>query len=101
MQKKLINLIAITAFVACAGDVALQAQYTYVQYGGPVVNIGRRHGNMRHAQESLVSAWQSVSAAQAANEDQLGGHAERAKELITQADWEIRQAANVSNQEGR
>jgi hypothetical protein len=31
----------------------------------------------------------------------LGGHAQRAKELLTQADQEIRLAANVSNEHGR
>jgi hypothetical protein len=98
MKKKLINVIAITAVVIGAGNLAA---YAYGQYYGPVVNIGERHGNMRRAQESLVAAYQAISDAQAANDGQLGGHAARAKDLITQADYEIRQAANVSNREGR
>jgi hypothetical protein len=31
----------------------------------------------------------------------LGGHAQRAKDLLTQADEEIRQAANVANSHDR
>jgi hypothetical protein len=69
--------------------------------GGPVVNIGERHGNLRNAQINIVQAYQFVQMAQRDNDDQLGGHAARAKELLVQADAELRQAANVSNQEGR
>lgn len=98
MKKKLTNLLAIAAVVFGIGGLTA---YTYAQYNGPIVNIGQRHGNMRRAQENLVAAYQAISAAQEANEGQLGGHAARAKELISQADYEIRQAANVSNREGR
>jgi hypothetical protein len=69
--------------------------------GGPVVNIGQRHGNLRNAQINIVQAYQFVQMAQQDNDGQLGGHASRAKELLMQADAELRQAANVSNQEGR
>ena len=63
----------------------------------PRVNIGERHGNLRNAQENIVAAYDYVSNAQAANEDQLGGHAARAKELLREADHELRMAANVAN----
>ena len=67
----------------------------------PVVNIGTRHGNLRSAQQSIVSAYHSIESAQGANDGQLGGHAQNAKNLLIQADQELRLAANVSNQEGR
>ena len=67
----------------------------------PVVNIGDRHGNLRRAQQSIVSAYQAINEAQRDNDGQLGGHAQRAKDLLTQADQELRMAANVSNSEGR
>jgi hypothetical protein len=68
----------------------------------PVVNIDRRrHGNLAAAQSFIVEAYQKLDMAQQANEDQLGGHAQRAKQLLTQADQEIRLAANVSNEHGR
>ncbi|HEY0332426.1 MAG TPA: hypothetical protein VGC74_01750 [Stenotrophomonas sp.] len=67
---------------------------------GPVVNIGERHGNLRAAQEHIVQAYQLVSQAQTANDARLGGHAGRAKELLAQADAELRQAASVANEHG-
>jgi hypothetical protein len=77
-------------------------------YGGvmfaqqPVVNIDhRRHGNLAAAQSYIVQAYQKIDRAQAANDGQLGGHAQRAKDLLTEADMELRLAANVSNSEGR
>ena len=66
---------------------------------GPVVNIDRnRHGNLAAAQSYIVQAYERLDRAQQANEDQLGGHAQRAKDLLTQADQEIRLAANVANE---
>jgi hypothetical protein len=67
----------------------------------PVVNIGAAHGNLRAAQSYIVQAYQRIDAAQRDNQSQLGGHAQRAKELLVQADAELRAAANVSNSEGR
>ena len=67
----------------------------------PVVNIGDRHGNLRAAQQYIVSAWQRIDVAQQDNSYQLGGHAGRAKELLVQADEELKQAAITANQHGR
>ncbi len=99
MKQKLFNIAAVLALFTGTAVIALQAHGA--QYQGPVVNIGKHHGALRHAQESLVSAYQSIQQAQQNNDGQLGGHAERAKQLITQADEELRMAANVSNNEGR
>ena len=67
----------------------------------PVVNIGERHGDLRAAQEHIVQAYQLVAAAQRNNDDHLGGHAGRARELLAQADAELRQAATSANNNGR
>ena len=68
----------------------------------PVTNIDpHKHPNLAAAQGYILQAYQKLDAAQKANKDQLGDHAQRAKDLLTQADKEIRQAANVSNAEGR
>lgn len=110
MVNKVISLLAAAAlFGAIAtGSAAAQAQQTVyepaptiVYMQAPVVNIGRRHGNLRSAQGSIVDAFQRIQDAQRANDGQLGGHAQRAKELLIQADIELRQAANVANAEGR
>jgi hypothetical protein len=112
------SFIAVAAVVAATTSVAAVAQAqqtiyepaptvvytqapTVVYMQAPVVNIGRRHGNLRSAQGSIVDAFQRIQQAQQANDGQLGGHAQRAKELLIQADIELRQAANVSNAEGR
>ena len=77
-------------------------QPTTVAYlQAPVVNIGNRHGNLRSAQSYIVQSYQKIEQAQHDNDGQLGGHAQRAKELLIQADEELRLAANVSNAEGR
>ena len=65
---------------------------------GPVVDIGSRHGNLQAAQQYIVAAYQRIDDAQRANHGQLGGHAQRAKDLLTQADEELRQAADVANE---
>ncbi|MGN6482725.1 hypothetical protein [Luteibacter sp.] len=63
----------------------------------PFVDIGGRHGNLRDAQQHIVEAWRAVSRAQEANDARLGGHAGRAKELLSQANEELRLAADVAN----
>jgi hypothetical protein len=64
---------------------------------GPRVDVGERHGNMRAAQQLIQQAWQKVDAAQQDNNYNLGGHAGRAKELLSQASEEIRLAADAAN----
>jgi hypothetical protein len=56
---------------------------------------------LRAAQGYLVQAWQRINRAQRDNQDQLGGHAQRAKDFLLQADAELKLAAETSNAEGR
>jgi hypothetical protein len=90
--KRKFRFVGATAVLIFAG-VAYAAQR-------PTVNIGERHGNLRAAQEMIVGAYDKIDQAQADNHDQLGGHAQRAKDYLVQADQELRAAANVANQEG-
>lgn len=69
--------------------------------GRPFVDIGWHHGNLRNAQQNIVAAYEYIQQAQRANDDQLGGHAARAKELLTEANEELRLAADVANEEHR
>jgi len=90
MKKKSLVTAAVWAALAVCGVMFAQA---------PVVNIDpHRHGNLAAAQSFIVQAYQRMNRAQAANEDQLGGHAQKAKDLLVQADAEIRLAANVANE---
>jgi hypothetical protein len=57
-----------------------------------------RHGNLAAAQESIVTSFLRISDAQHDNDDHLGGHAGRAKDLLRQANEEIQLAADFADQ---
>jgi hypothetical protein len=92
IKKDMLIGTALGLVLGCSGALLAQA---------PVVNIGDRHGNLRAAQQYIVSAWQRIDEAQQDNNYNLGGHAGRAKELLVQADEELRLAANVANSHER
>jgi hypothetical protein len=73
-------------------------------YGGtalaqkPVRDISAaRHPNLAAAQRFTDQAFNKIVAAQAANEWDLDGHAAKAKELLDQANQELKLAAEASN----
>ena len=68
-----------------------------VVFAQPPVNVGDRHGNMRAAQQLIQQAWQKVDEAQKDNRYDLGGHASKAKNLLSQASEEIKQSAEAAN----
>lgn len=57
----------------------------------------RVHPHLAEAQKLISSAQGQIDQAQAAWKDKLGGHAQRAKELLQQADGELKQAAEYAN----
>jgi len=64
----------------------------------PADNISaHRHPNLAAAQRLTTQAWEKISAAQAANEWDMGGHAQKAKELLDQANRELKEAAAAAN----
>jgi len=64
----------------------------------PKQNIsGARHPNLAAAQRFCEQAWQKTVAAQEANEFDMGGHAQKAKELLDQANKELKLAAEAAN----
>jgi len=64
----------------------------------PVVTVDpSRHGNLASAQESLVQAYGRISEAQRENGSHLGGHAQRAKDLLLQANQEIGLASDQAD----
>ncbi|CAN5703281.1 hypothetical protein BH10ACI4_BH10ACI4_08200 [soil metagenome] len=92
-NRNVILITSLSTAIACCGIVLAQS---------PIVNIdSRRHGNLASAQSYIVQAYGKINDAQRANEDQLGGHAQRAKDLLSQADAELRLAANVANENRR
>ena len=57
----------------------------------------RRHPNLAAAQRLSRQAWEKVTAAQQANEWDLQGHAQKAKNLLDQVNDELKAAAESSN----
>jgi hypothetical protein len=67
----------------------------------PARNIsGARHPNLARAQDFSRKAWQATVDAQKANEWDLGGHAQKAKDLLDQVNQELKLAAEKSNANG-
>jgi len=56
-----------------------------------------KHPNLAAAQRDIDAAIAKVNAAQQANEWDMGGHAKKAKELLTEASAEIKEAALAAN----
>ncbi|MFC3653030.1 hypothetical protein ACFONN_15835 [Dyella humi] len=85
-------------FVAAIAGVVMVATAA----AQPVRDVSaKRHPNLAAAQHLVDQAYKRVVDAQQANEFDLGGHAARAKELLDQANAELKQAAEVSNENHR
>lgn len=56
-----------------------------------------KHPNLNQAHELVLKAIDRLDAAQKANEFDLGGHAAKAKDLLAQAEGEIKQAKEAAN----
>jgi hypothetical protein len=78
-----------------AGGVAI-AQHP------PVENVSpHRHPNIAAAQRLTEQAYNKIVAAQQANEWDMDGHAARAKDLLDQANRELKAAAEAANRNRR
>ena len=66
----------------------------------PVGNVsGGRHPNLAAAQRLSEQAWQRIVDAQKANEWDLDGHAQKAKNLLDEVNRELKLAAETANRE--
>ena len=64
----------------------------------PARNVsGARHPNLAAAQRLAQNAYEKISAAQSANEFDMDGHAAKAKQLLEQANNELKAAAEAAN----
>ncbi len=64
----------------------------------PVRNVsGQRHPNIAAAQRLSQQAFDKIVAAQKANEYDMAGHAQKAKELLEQVNSELKLAAEAAN----
>jgi hypothetical protein len=76
--------LALTSGLACAAP--------------PADNVSaKRHPNLAAAQRLSTKAYEKVVAAQQANEWDMSGHAQKAKDLLDQVNNELKQAAEAAN----
>ncbi len=88
-RHKVVFTWLLGAVLLCGGVVLAQK---------PAQNVSpKRHPNLAAAQRMCANAYQKVIAAQQANEWDMQGHAAKAKDLLDQADKELKQAAGAAN----
>ncbi len=88
MSKNLVKLFLAAALLC--GGIALAQK--------PVQNVNpNRHPNLAAAQRAAEHAYEKIVAAQQANEWDMDGHAQKAKELLEQADQQLKLAAEWAN----
>lgn len=82
--------------------IVLGSAFSAILFAGGVV-VGqetvnpRVHPHLAEAQKMIAGAIGQIDTAQAAWKDKLGGHGQRAKALLQQADGELKQAAEYAN----
>jgi len=82
-------LVILALLIMVAGAVFAQK---------PARNVNKhRHPNLAKAQRASANAYKFLVDAQKANEWDLGGHAQKAKELLDQANNEMKLAAEAAN----
>jgi hypothetical protein len=89
-MKKNRLLIATMGTMLLAGGIATAQK--------PKRNVSAaRHPNIAAAQRLTQQAWEKIGAAQRANEFDMEGHARKAKDLLEQANQELKMAAESAN----
>jgi len=85
--------LAIVGLVAAAAFAA-----PMVNAQPPVKNVSaKHHPNLAAAQRLTSKAFEKITAAQQANEFDMAGHAAKAKDLLDQANTELKAAAGAAN----
>jgi hypothetical protein len=88
IPKSLVGVVLAAALIG--GGVAVAQK--------PVDDIsGKKHPNLAAAQRLSQQAWEKIVAAQQANEWDMQGHAAKAKDLLDQANKELKLAAETAN----
>lgn len=73
-----------------------------IAQGPPQRNVSpTRHPNIAAAQRLADQAYDKIVAAQQANEWDMGGHAQKAKKLLDQANRELEAVAEAANHDHR
>jgi len=88
MQTRFLRPFVLAVVVAAPLSLALAQKKTDGKYA---------HPNLAAANKLCAQAYAKLEAAQVANEYDLGGHAKKAKELIKQAQEEIKLATAAAD----
>ena len=89
MLKTCVAAVIVGSLLSLAGAI---------MFAQPKENISKGlHPNLAAAQRLSQQAWDKIVAAQQANEWDLQGHAQKAKELLDQVNNELKLAAEASN----
>lgn len=85
-------------FIAIVVALALLCTALVFAQKKPAQNVSpKRHPNLAAAQRLSAQASQRIVDAQNANEWDLAGHAQKAKQLLDEANEELKKSAEVSN----
>jgi F0F1-type ATP synthase membrane subunit b/b' len=91
-----------TMIKALSLSIAIAAPLGLALAKEPVKNVSKeRHPNLAAAQKLLAQAFEKLEAAQKANEYDLDGHAQKAKDFLKQANDEIKLAAEAANKNAK
>jgi hypothetical protein len=100
MEEISMSIIKTRVLAALAGLLLLIGGVALAQRPQRNVSPGR-HPNLAAAQRFSQQAWQKIVAAQDANEWDMAGHAQRAKNLLDDANRELKLAAGAANRNTR
>jgi F0F1-type ATP synthase membrane subunit b/b' len=90
IRRKVLMQVVLVVVLLLTGVVIAQKK--------PAQNVSpKKHPNIAAAQRLTAQAFQKITAAQQANEWDMEGHAAKAKELLDQANNELKQAAEAAN----
>lgn len=87
-MKKIILAVAVAAFVGLTAGVTAHPKHS-------------GHPNIAAAHRLVMQAMKRIEAAQKANEFDLGGHAAKAKDLLAQAEDELKQAMAAAKENAK
>jgi hypothetical protein len=91
-----------TILKAVSLSIALAAPLSLALAKEPVKNVSAaKHPNLAAAQKLCVQAFDKLEAAQKANEYDMDGHAQKAKDMLKTVNDEIKLAAEAANKNAK
>lgn len=93
MKKNALVSSVLAAMLLCGAALAQQQPHQTVS--------AKKHPNLAAAQRFCEQAFNKITAAQQANEFDMEGHAKKAKELLDEANRELKQAAEAANKNAK